>query len=817
MPKINYEFVPTGLGDLLSAIRTAEQATARMRTSASKPMPGAGGMPGGGAGKGGGGGYKADPEMERYWKAQVKAAEQGGKALQREHDRQYKEKERAAARDAALKAREVKGLERYHARVDQISERNFQRRVARQEKEAKAKERARAKAEAESKGGGGFGMMAGGMLAAGLAYKAVSMVAGVVVNATREAIALQESTNRLSINARQAGQDFVDPHELRRDFQAAALANPGQSAQAISDALQSFVSLTGDLKVGRESAGTFATVASATGAQVSDVAQAAASIFNQFGLKTKAEMQDVLASLTFQGKTGAFELRDAASQFQRLAAAGASFGLTGTKGVKTIGGLAQIARTGTGSAEQTTTAIENIFSNLVAKSALLKGEGVDVFDKSGKTRDVTDVLIDAIVKAGGSDFEKKGQTLQKVFGDQGIRGVRPLLAKYQAAFQGVRNEGGSEQAAAAAGLKKLREEIDKSVNAPGSWEEVMMDAARAQTDFSAQWALQGERINAVIGDKILPVFEKVAPKVLELFMGEGDQQGPLLIAIEQFATAVALAGTALGEFVDSLYEIGALKRKEKTPEEQAAAALEEKRKAEKKLARFDEETGGMYALDKDGKPIGSDQFGPLNEAKVRERAALVADIASKKGSADVLAKTAKEQAEKDAAKRAAAGESAPGTVGAVWGASMGPGAATKDMTVEEFAEEYVKAGLEGGDQARYFEGEEGYRERAKKIGVDLLTTGASPVNMDSDANAAQRALAQNFISQGILGRTAAENAVAGNATWGGRTADNADKSQSERVAMAAQDIAALAESARTAADMLSKIQAKGQPDILGGP
>lgn len=334
--------------------------------------------------------------------------------------------------------------------------------------------------------------------------RAANAAVDIVKDAYRSVADLQEAANRTSINARGAGAAYVDPADLIKDAQAAALGSPGQKAAEIMQAMQSFVSMTGELETGRQSAATFATVASATGSNIGDVSKAAASIYNQFGLKTNAEMQDVLAALTFQGKQGAFELSDAAAQFQRLAAAGASFGLTGAKGVKTIGGLAQIARTGTGSAEQTTTAIENIFSNLIAKSKILKGQGVNVFDKSGKTRDVTDVLIESIVKAGKGNFEKKGQILQQVFGDQGIRGVRPLLAKYQAEFQGVRNRGGSEAEATAAGMKRLRDEIEKSVNAPGAWDEVQKDAAQAQKDISAQTTRAFEQVQAAITKGAMP-------------------------------------------------------------------------------------------------------------------------------------------------------------------------------------------------------------------------------------------------------------------------------------------------------------------------
>jgi chemotaxis protein histidine kinase CheA len=469
---------------------------------------------------------------QREAQQQDRARQQEARAKERDATAWNRARQRAVEKAMATETRAAEKTAKEQARIVARQQQQQQQAWHRYEQERLAvRKKYEAAAAPEAQGGGGMSTweIAKGTMVGGLAARGVMMAIDTVKSAARGVADLQEAANRTSINARQAGQGFVSPEELISDVQKAALGSPGQKAADIMQALQSFVSLTGELKTGRESAGTFATVAAATGSNVGDVSQAAASIYNQFGLKTKEEMQDVLASLTFQGKTGAFELRDAASQFQRLAAAGASFGLSGAKGVKTIGGLAQIARTGTGSAEQTTTAIENIFSNLIAKSAILKQQGVRVYDKSGKTRDVTDVLLESIVKAGKNNFEKKGQILQQVFGDQGIRGVRPLLAKYQTEFQGVKNKGGTDAEAAAAGLKRLREEIDKSVNAPGAWDEVQRDAAQAAKDVNAQTTRAFEAVQASLTKTVMPAvaaFAVALDGVVKYLTEKGLLKGP---------------------------------------------------------------------------------------------------------------------------------------------------------------------------------------------------------------------------------------------------------------------------------------------------
>jgi hypothetical protein len=593
--------------------------------------------------------------------------------------------------------------------------------------------------------------IAKGTMVGGLAARGVMMAVDTVKSAARSVADLQEAANRTSISARGAGEDFTDPAALISDVQKAALGAPGQKAADIMSAIQGFVSLTGELKTGRASAGTFATVASATGADVGDVSQAAASIFNQFGLKSKEEMQDVMASLTFQGKKGAFEVKDMASQFQRLAAAGASFGLTGVQGVKTIGGLAQIARTGTGSAAQTTTAIENIFSNMIGKSALLKQQGVNVYDKKGRTRDVGDILIESIVKSGKNNFEKKSQVLQQVFGDQGIRGVRPLLAKYQTEFQAAQKNGATEAEAAAAGLKKLRETLDESINAPGAWAEVQKDAARAQQDISAQTTASWERVKQVTAEKLLPALTAVTPKLMKLFVGADGEMGPAMMAVSGFADGIGLAADAVSEFVDGLYDLGIIKRKPKS-------FIEQEEAEKKKLAKFDDETGDIY------KPEFADQNAAANldPSKAYMRQNMVNTIAALHDKA--------------------------------WRGS-GPGhEEIQDLTHDQFVAKYNELAGENGDKSDWT-GAAGYQRRVGQIASSLEAdpqydfTSFGDNKIGSDANEAQKRLVEDYRAQQIQG-----------GGQGGKMA---------------ADMAVLAAAAVTAAKALQMVANSGQSSITG--
>ena len=752
MPAIVYEFSASGQ----DAVRRAFQTTAEAEEKAAAAHARAAKLLGTGAG---GARQREQQQQERQVHKSAMAEERAriaaDRAAFRAREKSIQGEERARIQSSRRVAQEEARNKRELEKIDRDSDKRFEKSQREREKAAAREAEMRRNAtdagqrDKSNTSGSAMKEFFGSMVA----MRAFDKLKGTVESAAREAMALQESTNRLSINARGAGQEFVDPAQLRREFEAVAVSTPGQSAQEISEAIQQFVSLTGELKTGRESAGTFATVASATGAGIGDVSSAAASIFNQFGLKSKDEMKDVMASLTFQGKKGAFEVKDMAAQFQRLAAAGASFGLTGVQGVKTIGGLAQIARTGTGSAAQTTTAIENIFSNMIGKSALLKKEGVNVYDKKGRTRDVGDILIESIVKSGKNNFEKKSQVLQQVFGDQGIRGVRPLLAKYQTEFQAAQKNGATEAEAAAAGLKKLRETLDESINAPGAWAEVQKDAARAQQDISAQTTASWERVKQVTAEKLLPALTAVTPKLMKLFVGADGEMGPAMMAVSGFADGIGLAADAVSEFVDSLYDLGIIKRKPKS-------FIEQEEAEKKKLAKFDDETGDIY------KPEFADQNAAANldPSKAYLRQNMVNTIA--------------------------------GLHEKAWSGS-GPGhEKIQDLTHDQFVAKYNELAGDNGDKSDWT-GSAGYQRRVGQIAsslesdpnYDFTTFGDNKIG--SDANEAQKRLVEDYRSQQIQGM---------------------GEGQSGKMAA---DMEVLASAAVTAAKALQMVANSGQASITG--
>lgn len=485
MPAVRYEFVAIGADQIKAAFRgiTAEaqastRAAAQSQAAATRATRTTGGD------KAASDKAKALAHVARirdkHFADEQRAAEAAEKriaaAQARIHDKALRDRERA---------------ERAARRNREIGEQTTQRAIERAELRAR-QERTKFRADL---GGAAF-RGAGGVAAA-----AGTVAFGATIAATRDAMRVQELANRVSINARKKGEAFIDPNVLRREWEQTAAATPGQTAEGIGGAVQKYITMTGDIGTARRGQGTFATVASATGADVGDIAEVAASLSQHFDVKGLEEMRDVLAALTFQGKEGAFELKDAAAMYQRLAASAAAFGVEKSgKGVKMLGGLTQIARTGTGSAEQAATAIENMFTQFKFKAPKIKAAGVDVY-KGGKVRPIEELIPEVISKVGGTDIAKKQAGLTQIFGEQGIRAINPLVAKYNETFQGTK---GTDAQKTAAAMARVSEEINKAANAAGTWQDVVIDAGKAQENASAKFTAAWERFVAVVGDEVLP-------------------------------------------------------------------------------------------------------------------------------------------------------------------------------------------------------------------------------------------------------------------------------------------------------------------------
>lgn len=287
-----------------------------------------------------------DKAAEKATKASEKASQAAMKASDRETEHKIRnfEKQTAAAEKAATKRAQLieKTLVKETAAAKKIAERDYQQSSSKNDK---------------------FMSALGGAALGGAA-----VLAGVIGSAARESVKLDEIANRLSIAGRGYGQTAVSPTDLRKSFEATAIATPGVKSEEVAAGVSAFVSRTGRLDIAQQMQGTWATSASASNSSMEDIGNAAADLMEKFDIKTIDEFKTSMALLISQGKNGAFELKDAAKEYGKMTAAADRFGIgKGTVAIATLGGFTQIARRNTGSAEQAGTAVVSMFDNLLKK------------------------------------------------------------------------------------------------------------------------------------------------------------------------------------------------------------------------------------------------------------------------------------------------------------------------------------------------------------------------------------------------------------------------------------------------------------------
>lgn len=194
-------------------------------------------------------------------------------------------------------------------------------------------------------------------------------------------------------------------------------------------AVEKIVGKTGDLEYAQNNLKNLAYAISATGAAGEDVGAMGADLMEKFGIKESKELLATLGLLVNQGKAGAFELRDLATQGERVTAAYARTGRQGKEAVAEMGAMLQMTRKAVGSPEQAATALEALIRNLKdpTKSGILKDAGIQLTDPNDpkRMRSVIDIAKDLIKLTNGND-----SIISRVIDAEGMRALTSMIIEY---------------------------------------------------------------------------------------------------------------------------------------------------------------------------------------------------------------------------------------------------------------------------------------------------------------------------------------------------------------------------------------------------
>lgn len=407
-----------------------------------------------------------------------------------------KERERAEAHVASVRRRHFAQVQR----EEQASERRLASKTAREAQALRQSRKATIGALGSSvrSSVGGMASFVGGAVAVGAGFTAG--------DAVQRQIGLGRRYTDLVVQSQAPGSEY-DPKKrerVRSTVEALAVGR-GIDREDLTGALEMGVQKTGDLDKSMENLEQFAVLGQAFKTSTTEMAAAASVLQDRFGLSA-TEIADTMATLGSQGRKASFELADMATLVERLAASASRFDFKGAEGARTLGGLAQIARSQTGSAEQASTAVDATLRQLISKSKDIQsgkafGKKVEVFeggDAKNQARDVRSVIEDAISASQGDKVK-----LQSTF-VEGMSTLNPMISAYSEASRAA----GGGKKGDAAGRAAIQQVFADAIDATGTYADAQKDAATIAADESSKLVKAQEEVAIALAD--------LSPVVVEL-------------------------------------------------------------------------------------------------------------------------------------------------------------------------------------------------------------------------------------------------------------------------------------------------------------
>ncbi len=243
-------------------------------------------------------------------------------------------------------------------------------------------------------------------------------LSGSIGGQARGVLELRDAITRLATESGHGAEIFDG---LKDQIQSVSVAT-NQLQTDVTAAMSAFVERTGDLETARKNIELYGRTATATGTALQDVARVGEVLASKFGIK---DQKAAFAVLELQSKAGAIKLSDIATKGPQIFAAAAAGGLSGEKGMREAGALAQMVaggQGGKGTAASSATIVQAIFSQIRAKTDALERTGIKV-----QGRDQVEVLQEIIQKTNG-DAHKLGEVFKNI---RAFRGVEEFAREYR--------------------------------------------------------------------------------------------------------------------------------------------------------------------------------------------------------------------------------------------------------------------------------------------------------------------------------------------------------------------------------------------------
>lgn len=328
------------------------------------------------------------------------------------------------------------------------------------------------------------------------------------------------------------GKGRESPQKVEARIREVADAT-GMDRETVAAGIGNQVGKTGNLQTALAGAMDLAKMSKATGSSFADMADAAGDVGNALGEagdmgnadKKAQRISDIMRTFSFQGKMGAVEIKNMASQMAKLGSAAGQFeGDAGDNMVK-LGALMQLARAegGASSATQAATAISGMTNTFKtpARVAAFKKQGIDVFNEQGQIKDPVELMKQAFTKTRQGDPTDLKKMFYNVIGAKPVESLSMTYRKAYQAAGGSKNDKAADKAGLAAvdaKMAKFNPTTDKARKQIAGDMDSAFAATMGTNESKAQQAQNRlDDIAKGLTEKLIPAFERGAP-ALEKFV-----------------------------------------------------------------------------------------------------------------------------------------------------------------------------------------------------------------------------------------------------------------------------------------------------------
>lgn len=275
----------------------------------------------------------------------------------------------------------------------------------------------------------------------------------------------------------------------------------GIETTSVIEGLDAFVQKSGDVEAGMKLISKMAELATATGADLSELSKTAGIV--QMSTRNTDDTMSVMREMAGMGRAGSVDLRDLQQYGGRITSASTLFA-NKRSAMTSIGAIVQQAAAtgGATDAAEATTSITHLGSDILKKEDAFKKLGVETRDANDKR-----YLADPreIIKRTLSATKGDASQINELFGERSVRAVR--------GFQDVYNRTSGSDADK---IKAVDAAFDDFAKATLKEAQVKEEAAKRMQESDKQFASALNELKDAVGKELLPEMTKLIPKIREM-------------------------------------------------------------------------------------------------------------------------------------------------------------------------------------------------------------------------------------------------------------------------------------------------------------